>query len=69
MIIGPGAPIVIPKACQPVEKHLPDYEVELVIVIGKAARNVPEANAMSHVLGYTVGNDVSTYPGQSQCKT
>ncbi|KAG8993037.1 hypothetical protein FRB94_011094 [Tulasnella sp. JGI-2019a] len=59
VIIGPNAPIVIPKVCQPIEHHRPDYEVELVIVIGKVALNVPEPNALDYVLGYTVGNDIS----------
>ena len=36
-----------------------DYEGELTVVIGKDAKNVSEADALSHVLGYTVGNDVS----------
>ncbi|HEX9812092.1 MAG TPA: fumarylacetoacetate hydrolase family protein [Burkholderiales bacterium] len=36
-----------------------DYEVELVIVIGKPARDVAEADALSHVFGYCVGNDLS----------
>ena len=34
-----------------------DYEVELVIVMGKLARNVPEAEALSYVAGYATGND------------
>ena len=34
-----------------------DYEVELVIVMGRAARNVSEADALSHVFGYCTGND------------
>jgi 2-keto-4-pentenoate hydratase/2-oxohepta-3-ene-1,7-dioic acid hydratase in catechol pathway len=34
-----------------------DYEVELVIVIGKETRNVSEADALSHVAGYCTGND------------
>ncbi len=34
-----------------------DYEVELVIVMGKQARNVSEADALSHVAGYCTGND------------
>ncbi|HEY6308777.1 MAG TPA: fumarylacetoacetate hydrolase family protein [Candidatus Angelobacter sp.] len=34
-----------------------DYEVELVIVIGKEARNVSEADALSYVAGYCTGND------------
>jgi transcription initiation factor TFIIH subunit 2 len=36
-----------------------DYEGELTVVIGKDAKNVSEADALSYVLGYTVGNDVS----------
>jgi hypothetical protein len=43
---------------QPPKEHLPDYEVELVIVIGKAAKNVSEADALDYVLGYTGANDV-----------
>ena len=58
-LIGPNAPIVIPRVAQPVEEHLPDYEVELTIVIGKAAKNVSEADALDYVLGYTGANDVS----------
>ena len=34
-----------------------DYEVELVIVMGKTARRVDEADALSHVFGYCTGND------------
>lgn len=34
-----------------------DYEVELVIVMGKEARNVSEADALSYVAGYCTGND------------
>lgn len=36
-----------------------DYEGELVVVIGKDAKNVSEDDALSYVLGYTIGNDVS----------
>ncbi|RDW57415.1 fumarylacetoacetate hydrolase family protein [Aspergillus mulundensis] len=36
-----------------------DYECELVIVIGKEAKEVPESKALDYVLGYAVGNDVS----------
>lgn len=58
-IIGPNAPITIPRVAQPVSKHIPDYEVELTIVIGKAAKDVSEKEALDYVLGYTAGNDVS----------
>jgi 2-keto-4-pentenoate hydratase/2-oxohepta-3-ene-1,7-dioic acid hydratase in catechol pathway len=36
-----------------------DYEVELVLVIGKVARDVPEDKALSYVFGYANGNDFS----------
>ena len=36
-----------------------DYEVEMVIVIGKEAANVSKDEALSYVFGYTVGNDLS----------
>jgi 2-keto-4-pentenoate hydratase/2-oxohepta-3-ene-1,7-dioic acid hydratase in catechol pathway len=36
-----------------------DYEVELVVVMGKAAKNVKEADALSYVAGYCTGNDFS----------
>ncbi|KAI5999129.1 fumarylacetoacetate hydrolase [Pisolithus albus] len=55
-LIGPNAPIFIPGVAQPVEDHPPDYEVELTIVIGKAAKNVSEADALDYVTG---ANDVS----------
>lgn len=57
-MIGPNAPIYVPKVAQPVEVHLSDYEVELTIVIGKTAKNVSEAEALDYVLGYTAANDV-----------
>ena len=37
-----------------------DYEAELVVVMGKPARDVSEAEALSYVYGYTCGNDLST---------
>lgn len=36
-----------------------DYEGELTVLIGKDAKNVSESDALSYVLGYTIGNDVS----------
>ena len=53
-IIGPDEPIRIPE-----ETSEPDYEVELVAVIGKTGRRIAESEALSHVAGFTVGNDVS----------
>ena len=37
-----------------------DYEVELVIVMGKEARNVSEADALNYVAGYATGNDFTS---------
>ncbi|KAH9854841.1 hypothetical protein C2E23DRAFT_883402 [Lenzites betulinus] len=58
-LIGPEVPVTIPKHVQPVEKHLPDYEVELTVVIGRPAKNVSEADALDYVIAYTAGNDIS----------
>lgn len=46
--------IAVPKTTKKM-----DYEVELVIVIGKTAQNVSESEALSYVFGYTIGNDLS----------
>ncbi len=54
-VTNPGDPIVLPRMA-PDEV---DYECELVIVIGKTAKNVSEDDVPSYVLGYTCGNDVS----------
>lgn len=49
-----GGPMVRPKASQRF-----DYEAELMIVIGKAGRSIPEEKALDHIFGYTVFNDGS----------
>jgi 2-keto-4-pentenoate hydratase/2-oxohepta-3-ene-1,7-dioic acid hydratase in catechol pathway len=49
--------VVIPRCAQDGEA---DYEAELVVIIGKDAKNVSPQSAMDHVAGYTVGNDMST---------
>ncbi len=54
-VADPGQPILLPKMA-PSEV---DYEAELVIVIGREARNVSEKNALDYILGFTCGNDVS----------
>lgn len=41
-----------------------DYESELAVVIGKAAKNVAEADALDYVLGYTAANDISSRTAQ-----
>jgi 2-keto-4-pentenoate hydratase/2-oxohepta-3-ene-1,7-dioic acid hydratase in catechol pathway len=52
----PGAPIVLPRSLR---SDQVDYECELAVVIGTECHNVPRADALSHVLGYTCANDVS----------
>jgi 2-keto-4-pentenoate hydratase/2-oxohepta-3-ene-1,7-dioic acid hydratase in catechol pathway len=53
-VIGPGAPIVLPKA-----STKPDYEAEFAVVIGKGGRYIPTDEWEKHVFGYTIVNDVS----------
>lgn len=53
-IIGPEDTVKLPQVSQEV-----DYEAELVVVIGKAGKNISQDKAFEHVAGYTVGNDVS----------
>ena len=64
-LILSGEDIVIPADSPgPVE-----FEGELVAVIGRAARNVPEESALDHVMGYTLGNDVSERTWQRSDRT
>jgi 2-keto-4-pentenoate hydratase/2-oxohepta-3-ene-1,7-dioic acid hydratase in catechol pathway len=53
-VVGPGANVILPRASSKV-----DYEAELAVVIGKPGYQIPAANAMDHVFGYTIMNDVS----------
>ncbi|WP_341909439.1 fumarylacetoacetate hydrolase family protein [Ferrovibrio terrae] len=53
-ITGPNDDVIIPKNSQKT-----DWEVELGVVIGSVARYVSEADAMKHVAGYCLINDVS----------
>jgi 2-keto-4-pentenoate hydratase/2-oxohepta-3-ene-1,7-dioic acid hydratase in catechol pathway len=53
-LVGQGQPIVLPRVTQEV-----DYEAELVIVVGRAGKNIPRDQAPGYVAGYTVGHDVS----------
>lgn len=54
-VIAPGAPI--PSFLDPT--HSTDYEGELAVVIGAAGRGIAKADAMRHVFGYTIVNDVT----------
>ncbi len=53
-ICGPNDPIVIPRTSVKT-----DWEVELAVIIGHRAKYVSEAEAMDHVAGYAVVNDIS----------
>jgi 2-keto-4-pentenoate hydratase/2-oxohepta-3-ene-1,7-dioic acid hydratase in catechol pathway len=53
-VIAPGAPIVLPKV-----STKPDYEAEFAFVIGPGGRHIAAVNAMDHVFGYTMVNEVS----------
>ena len=53
-VIGPGDTIVLPRESQTVQE-----EAELVVIIGKRCKRATAADALSYVLGYTCGNDVS----------
>ena len=53
-IVGPDDTIEIPKGSEAT-----DWEVELAIVIGKDGKYIEESNALQHIAGYCVVNDVS----------
>ena len=53
-ICGPNDPVIIPRGSEKT-----DWEVELAVIIGKRAKYVSQADALDHVAGYTVTNDVS----------
>lgn len=57
-VIGPGDSIVIPRDAIK-ERVRVQPEAELCVVIGKRCKRATKANALSFVLGYTCGNDVS----------
>ncbi|ODV96658.1 hypothetical protein PACTADRAFT_1245 [Pachysolen tannophilus NRRL Y-2460] len=57
-ITGPFDSVKVPIIAQEAPGKI-DYEVELVIVIGREGRNIPIDKASEYILGYTIGNDVS----------
>jgi 2-keto-4-pentenoate hydratase/2-oxohepta-3-ene-1,7-dioic acid hydratase in catechol pathway len=60
-ICGPNDPVIIPRGSEKT-----DWEVELGVVIGTRAKYVSEAEAMAHVAGYCVVNDVSERAFQTE---
>lgn len=63
-LVAHGQPVIIPADATEVQ-----YEGELVVVIGKKARNLSEDEALGCVLGYTIGNDVSERNWQRSDRT
>jgi 2-keto-4-pentenoate hydratase/2-oxohepta-3-ene-1,7-dioic acid hydratase in catechol pathway len=63
-LVAHGEDVVIPRDATKVQ-----YEGELVVVIGKSAKHLGEADALSCVLGYTIGNDVSERNWQQSDRT
>jgi len=61
VLVGPDAPIVIPAFLKKYgfDELRTDYEAELAVIIGRRCKDVPAADAMGCVLGYTCMNDVS----------
>ena len=53
-----------PKANVEMRSDYVDWEVELVVVIGKEGKNIPKENALEHVAGLCVGQDISDRPAQ-----
>ncbi|MCU0907508.1 MAG: fumarylacetoacetate hydrolase family protein [Rhodobacteraceae bacterium] len=60
-ICGPDDPIIIPRGSEKT-----DWEVELAVVIGTRAKHVSQADALAHVAGYAVANDVSERAFQTE---
>jgi 2-keto-4-pentenoate hydratase/2-oxohepta-3-ene-1,7-dioic acid hydratase in catechol pathway len=59
---GHMQPVTIPTICE----DEVDYEGELAVVIGKAAKNVSKADALNYVLGYSAANDISARIWQAE---
>jgi 2-keto-4-pentenoate hydratase/2-oxohepta-3-ene-1,7-dioic acid hydratase in catechol pathway len=53
-LVGPGEGVVIRKP-----DRRTDHEVELAVVIGKQGSNIPRADAMEYIAGYTIGLDIT----------
>lgn len=63
-LIAHDEPVVIPRDATKIQ-----YEGEIAVVIGKQAKHLSEADALSCVLGYTIGNDVSERNWQRSDRT
>ena len=55
-VVGPGADVHLPGAA--ISAQI-DYEAELTVIVGRGGKNIARADAMKHVYGYTIVNDVT----------
>jgi 2-keto-4-pentenoate hydratase/2-oxohepta-3-ene-1,7-dioic acid hydratase in catechol pathway len=62
-VVGPGAAIEMPAASEAI-----DYEAELTVIIGRGGKGITAKDAMAHVWGYTIINDVTARDWQSRHK-
>jgi 2-keto-4-pentenoate hydratase/2-oxohepta-3-ene-1,7-dioic acid hydratase in catechol pathway len=60
-VIGPDAAVEMPAASSAI-----DYEAELTVVIGKGGKGISKADALQHVWGYTIINDVTARDWQGR---
>ena len=63
-VLDPGGTTVLP----PFDFRICHHEAEMTVVIGRTGKNIPEAQALGYVFGYTCGVDVSArgpFPGNS----
>lgn len=61
-VVGPGDAIIVPASVSTAI----DYEAELAVVIGRGGRGIRAADAMEHVWGYTIVNDVTARDWQGR---
>lgn len=54
-VVGPDKPVLL----DPSVSEKIDYEVELAVIFGKAGRNISAANAIDHIFGFSIANDVT----------
>jgi 2-keto-4-pentenoate hydratase/2-oxohepta-3-ene-1,7-dioic acid hydratase in catechol pathway len=62
-VVGPGAAIEMPAASSAI-----DYEAELTVIIGRGGKGIAAKDAMAHVWGYTIINDVTARDWQMRHK-
>ena len=60
-VIATGEAIEMPKVSTAI-----DYEAELAVIIGKGGKGITKANAMQHVWGYTIVNDITARDWQNK---